>query len=303
MSVSVVIPAHGRGELLVRCLSSLAPKRQGGVAAEICVVDDGSGLDEDKIRSALGDASPKLVWRAFPSPRGRSAARNEGVRETSGDIVVFLDSDMEAEPGFLDAHEAVHREHPRSAAVGRIGWPRGGGFLRYIGTRGAAKLAPGDPMPPWYFVTGNASIERRDLPAGDPFDEAIPGWGGEDLDLGLVLERAGVGFVQAPGAAAFHHFNGTLVGHLARTRSYGRDSLPVLVGKHPELRRILRLHLLDSALWRTLVSDAVFPPVSALARMLDALPLPAALYDYLTFASYARGWLDAGAVLSKDTRS
>ncbi len=210
---------------------------------------------------------------------------------------------MEVAPGFLEAHAAVHREHPRSVAVGRIVWPRGGGFLRYIGSRGAAKLRPGDPVPPWYFVTGNASIERKDLPPGDTFDGSIPGWGGEDLDLGLALARVGVGFVHAHDAAAFHHFTGTLSGHLERTRSYGRYSLPVLVGKHPELRRILRLNLLDSAIWRALVSDGVFQPVSTLARTFDAFPLPDALYDYLTFAAYARGWLDRSGGQLKEARS
>lgn len=301
MTLSVVIPAHGRAELLVRCLASLAPGRQGGVEAEVTVVDDGSGLDEGSIRSALGDASPRIVWRSFPMSKGRSAARNEGVRATSGDVVVFLDSDMEAEPGFLEAHAAAHRDHPRSVAVGRIVWPRGGGFLRYIGSRGAAKLRPGDPVPPWYFVTGNASIGRKDLPPGDPFDESIPGWGGEDLDLGLSLARNGVGFVHAPDAVSIHNFTGTLDGHLERTRSYGRYSLPVLVGRHPELRRILRLHLLDSAIWRALVSDVCVRPAAALARLLDAFPLPAVLYDYLTFAAYARGWLDADGVPVEDT--
>jgi GT2 family glycosyltransferase len=214
------------------------------------------------------------------------------VRATSGEIVVFLDSDMEAREGFLAAHLAAHRAQPRSAVIGRIVWPRGGGFLRYIGSRGAAKLAPGEKAPPWYFVTGNASVERRDLPGDAPFDETIPGWGGEDLDLGLALARTGVGFMYVPEAVSDHHFTGTLTGHLVRTFAYGRDSLPVLVGKHPELRRILRLNLLDSFTWRLAVSGAVYRPAAALALSLDRFPLPGALYDYLTFSAYARGWLE-----------
>ncbi|MHB9027169.1 MAG: glycosyltransferase family 2 protein [Candidatus Latescibacterota bacterium] len=290
MTLSVIIPAHGREELLVRCLRSLDRPVQGELGYEVCVVDDGSGLDEERVR-AKASASYPLAWVAFPAPRGRSAARNQGVRFTTGEIVVFLDSDMEAREGFLRAHIEGHRSIPRTAFVGKILWPRGGGFYRYIGSRGAAKLAPGQHMPPWYFVTGNASVERADLPGNHPFDENLPGWGGEDLGLGLELEKAGVRFGYAPEAAAFHHFDGTLRGHVQRTNEYGRGALPILVAQYPELRDILRLHLLESPVWRFLISNPVFHPALFAADLLDTLPLPAKLYDYLTFAAYARGFL------------
>jgi len=290
MDISVVIPAHGRTDLLVRCLVSLKRGRQGDGDYEICVVDDGGGIDERSVRDGAEPDYP-LVWRSFPVSRGRSAARNEGIRSTSGGIVVFLDSDMEAREGFLAAHSNRHRNRPRTAVIGGIEWPSGGSFLRYIGSRGVAKLTPGDEVPCRYFVTGNASVARSDLPAGNAFDETLPGWGGEDLDLGLRLREAGVTFVSAPEAASYHHFDGDLRGHVARTRLYGEKTLPVLTGRRPELARDLRLDLLESPLWRAAVSGAVAGPVCLAARIFDRLPLPDAVFDYLTFAAYARGWL------------
>lgn len=292
MILSVIIPAHGRDVLLVRCLKSLDRSIQGDIEYEVCVVDDGSGLSEMDVREAAA-VSYTLLWRGFDSSRGRSAARNEGVRATSGDIIVFLDSDMEARPGFLRAHRDAHRTHPHAAILGKIIWPKGGGFNRYIGSRGAAKLGPGLDAPPWYFVTGNASVERADLPPDRPFDEAISGWGGEDLALGLELAKRGVRFTYIPGAVSFHHFTGTLMDHVTRTGEYGLGSLPILVNRHPELMRILRLDALDSPVWRLLVSAPVFRPVYAAARLLDVFPLPSPVYDYLTFSAYARGFLRA----------
>ena len=58
----------------------------------------------------------------------------------------------------------------------------------------------GDPVLPWYFPTGNSSIERSDLPGNNPFDETLPGWGGEDLDFAMKLKAAGVSFIYAPKA-------------------------------------------------------------------------------------------------------
>lgn len=290
IELSVIIPASGRPDLLVRCLASLAADRIG-TPFETCVVDDGSGLDEQAIRKAASVSYP-LQWISGNVKRGRSAARNDGVETSRGRIVVFLDADMEVRPGFLATHIAVHRESPRIAAIGRILWPKGGSFLRYIGSRGIAKLKPGDTVPPWYFMTGNASVERADLPSLRPFDETLAGWGGEDLDLGLRLAGAGVRFTAARDAVARHHFTGSFREHLARTSAYGLAVLPVLAARHPEIMHITRLERLSSPLRRFLVGDICFRPAGFLAEKLDFLPLPDALFDYLTYTAYARGWME-----------
>jgi len=289
MTLSVIIPAHGRSALLVRCLKSL--DRRADIEYEVCIVDDGSGLDESTIR-ASADVSYPLIWRSFNIPRGRGAARNEGIQFTFGEIIVFLDSDMEIEDGFLEAHRNSHRNHSHTATIGTIIWPRKDSFTGYLGTRGIAKLKEGDPVPPWYFVTGNASIERNDLPGENPFDESLSGWGGEDLDLGMKLHARGVTFTYAPAAVSFHNFTGDLTTHVTRTFMYGRSTLPILINRYAELLLITRLHLLDSLAWRFLVSKIVFMPVLFVANMCGVFPLPAKLYDYLTYAAYARGWLE-----------
>lgn len=293
MSLSVVIPAHGRVELLVRCLRSLNGDVQGDLDYTVCVVDDGSSIDEGYIRDKV-HPTYTIIWRAFQSNRGRSVARNEGVETTTGDIVVFIDSDMEARRGFLNAHLRWHENHPHTVAIGTIIWPKGGGFQRYIGSRGVHKLAHGNPVPPWYFVTGNASVRRSDLPGERPFDEELGGWGGEDQDLGMRLHAAGIRFVHVPEAETFHHFEGTLEQHIRRTRLYGRNTLPELVGRHPALREAVRLDVLDTAAGRICVSKPVFSALYLFARLADWMPLPAKLYDYLTFAAYARGWIEGG---------
>ncbi len=290
MKLSVVIPASGRQDLLITCLDSLRQDADPSIDCEICVVDDGSGLDADVIRARFVTGHG-FIWKSFSSPKGRSAARNKGVRSTSGDIVIFLDSDMEVRPGFLRAHHDTHAANPGSAVIGLIEWPQTGAFHRYIGSRGVWKLASGDTVPPWYFVTGNASVRRADLPDQEhPFDESLPGWGGEDLALGLALKDNGVTFVHAPGASSFHHFDGDLRGHMRRTKSYGHHVLPILIARRPELEMVLHLDLLESPLWRFLVSAPVRVPVYHAARLLDFLPLPSPVFDYLTFAAYANGY-------------
>ncbi len=50
------------------------------------------------------------------------------------------------------------------------------------------KLAPS----PAYLVTANAAVEKAALLHAGPFDEAFPGCGWEDFELGLRLKRLGI---------------------------------------------------------------------------------------------------------------
>lgn len=295
MTATVVIPVYGKPDLLVRCLRSLDTPIQGAAEYNICVVDDGSGIDQETIRQKATLSVP-LTWVSFDANRGRSAARNEGVRAAQGDVIIFLDSDMEACPGFVRAHIDAHSANSHTACIGHIDWPSGGGFIRYAGTRGVAKLLPGDTPPPWYFVTGNASVMRADLPPGDPFDETLPGWGGEDLDLGLRLRDNGVSFRYLPEAKSYHHFDGTLAQHLKRMERYGSDMVPTLVKRHPEIVNILKLTLLEKPIYRFMINGIFFHIVWFIASLLDFFPLPSITHDYLTFAAYARGYLKGGHV-------
>ena len=289
MILSVIIPASGRCDLLMKCLKSL--DENVDFEYEVCVVDDGSGLDESKIRAETHVSYP-LLWRSFDIPKGRSAARNEGIQSTTGEIIVFLDSDMETRDGFLEAHLNSHKQNPHAAVIGRIIWPKNGSFLKYIGSRGVAKLKRNEPVPPWYFVTGNASIERNDLPSNPAFDESLPGWGGEDLDLGMKLNNHDMAFIFQPEAISFHNFDGDIRNHVNRTFLYGRNALPVLIERYPDVLQITRIDLLNSLFWRFSVRNIIFYPLLSFSIVFDKLPLPAKLFDYLTFAAYARGWLE-----------
>ena len=86
-SVSVVIPAHNAEATIGPTIESV--RRQTIRDVEIIVVDDGST-----------DDTPAQVQRCGPAIRylrqkqqGVSAARNYGLRESTGEFVAFLDGD------------------------------------------------------------------------------------------------------------------------------------------------------------------------------------------------------------------
>jgi len=108
--VSVVIPCYGQAHLLPTAIESALG--QEGAAVDVVVVDDGS---PDDVRA---------VTRRYESVRyvrqgnqGLSAARNTGLRESSGEYVAFLDADDRLLPGGLAAGLACFARHPESAFV------------------------------------------------------------------------------------------------------------------------------------------------------------------------------------------
>jgi GT2 family glycosyltransferase len=197
LRLSVVVPTYNRSEVLRVCLASLARQTLSSDQFEVLVVDDGSTDDTESVVGSFRGALPVRYLRQ-PQNRGRAAARNRGIREASGDVVVFVDSDVFPVPGFLAAHRSVHLASPR--AVGR------GPLLltsHLDDPFGKPPLLP-DPSPA-FLDTANASVRREHLLAAGGFDEEFRHYGWEDADLGLRLRRMGLRRVYDRRALAYHY--------------------------------------------------------------------------------------------------
>ncbi len=111
LTVSVIIPTYNRARLVVEAIeSALAQTR---VPDEILVIDDGS---TDNTQAALERfGAPVHVLRQ--ANRGRSAARNTGIREATSDAVIFLDSDDLLLPGAIEEFVSVLEGRPEVDVV------------------------------------------------------------------------------------------------------------------------------------------------------------------------------------------
>ena len=96
-AVTVVVPTRGRAAYLEVTLGSLLRQRTG-TPHEIIVVDDGSA---DATRDVAARAGVRCV--SHGASRGLNAARNTGIREGRGLLLAFVDDDVEAPPGWLEA--------------------------------------------------------------------------------------------------------------------------------------------------------------------------------------------------------
>jgi len=103
--ISVVIPCHNYGALLEDAVASV--ERQTRPADEVVIIDDGSTDETPEVVARLQARLPQL--RAVRREPARGAARtfNDGVRHSTGELVVILSADDRLSDNYLECMEAA----------------------------------------------------------------------------------------------------------------------------------------------------------------------------------------------------
>ncbi len=123
---SIVIPTRARAPYLEVALASIAPQARAA-GAEVLVIDDAGPSPGARAQAERFGAR----YEPHERPRGLNVARNTGVERSGGELVVFVDDDIEALRGWLAALLNAAREHPdvdvfagpiRPCLEGRGGW-------------------------------------------------------------------------------------------------------------------------------------------------------------------------------------
>ena len=179
-SASIVVPTRARPDYLRVALASIAPQATAA-EAELLVVDD-SGESEQTRRLAHRFGAR---YEAHSGPLGLNVARNTGVASTQGDLVVFVDDDVQVGDGWLDALLGAARHHPSvDVFTGPIRPRLEGRPPRSCGREGAqiTSLDLGPRDTPTRFAWGaNMAIRRSALERVGPFDVSLE-YGGDEQE-------------------------------------------------------------------------------------------------------------------------
>lgn len=179
-AVSVVLCTHNRAGFLRETLPTIIRQSVPVVEWELVVVDNGSTDDTPKVIDECSRDAPNVRYVHEPE-LGLSAARNRGIAETHGDIVVFVDDDVLAPPNWLRDLVGGFERFAEAAAVGgrvelalpgpRPDWlpPELDGFLAAFDCGGAAALLP----PPTSPVGANMAVRRSWLEELGPFKTSL----------------------------------------------------------------------------------------------------------------------------------
>ena len=99
VALSVIIPAKDVAPYIGDTLASLV--RNDRPDFEYIAIDDGSGDDTPNIIDDFRKRLPNLRMLQNPAPTGLSSVRNQGVAESSGRYITYLDGDDWFAPGYL----------------------------------------------------------------------------------------------------------------------------------------------------------------------------------------------------------
>ena len=267
-SLTIAICTRDRPELLEGCLRSL--RAAGSDPAEVLVVDNAP--TDGRTREVATAAGVGYVVEPCP---GLDIARNRALATDGGEVLAFVDDDVEVDRHWRDAllrAWAAHRD--ADALTGQIlpleletdaqvAFERRGGFrggnrtIRYEGQDRDDN--PTYPYSPGMFGAGaNLSVRRRAALRLGGFDDALdtgpPLPGGGDIDMLQRIVRTGAPLVYEPRAVVFHRHRRDHDGLRRQYDSWGRSAMAVVAKTYrsdpagrPKLRRYVRWFLTTQA--------------------------------------------------------
>ena len=215
LATAVVIATCGRPELLRRTLESLASARLPGSVREVLVVENGGAQGAREVVDALRDRLP--IRYLLMEDGNKSRALNRALRETSADLVYFLDDDVLLEEATVESYvETAARYGPGHHFSGPLvaDWEvEPPDWLKPYLPPSAAGWDKGDEEKYYdhpYFIGSNWAAFRDDMLAAGGFKEHIgpgspTGALGDERDLQQRMLDAGNRGVYLPDARIWHH--------------------------------------------------------------------------------------------------
>jgi GT2 family glycosyltransferase len=223
----------------MRLLQSLSRQTLPPDRFEVVVIDDGSRVPVlSQVDPRRYDFSLSVLGQQNAGP---AAARHRGALEAHGEILVFVDDDMDLPPHFLETHLGYHARDRPTAVLGRYASDpdiaQKSLFERYHGLKWdelSRAIADGRlRVDGTLLATGNVSMRRADYFRTGGFDASL--LRAEDMALGLALEEIGVDLVFSDAAYSVHLSDHTAPEKWrARARLHGQLE-PRIATRHPTM--------------------------------------------------------------------
>ncbi len=117
--LTVIICTYNRAKYIGNLLDSIAKNDIDTSEYEIVLVDNNCTDNTHAICDAFARVHPEITFRYVVEPeQGLSAARNKGIHEAKGDILVYIDDDALVDTDYLRIYAEHFADNPKTMAAG-----------------------------------------------------------------------------------------------------------------------------------------------------------------------------------------
>ncbi|MBR1716085.1 MAG: glycosyltransferase family 2 protein [Paludibacteraceae bacterium] len=117
--LTAIICTYNRARYVGKLLESIAANDLAKTEYELLLVDNNCTDNTREVCEAFAAAHPDVIFRyTTESEQGLSAAKNRGIKEAKGDIIVYIDDDALVDPWYLRTYAEWFATHPETMACG-----------------------------------------------------------------------------------------------------------------------------------------------------------------------------------------
>jgi|GEM_PF-117891 len=221
IKVSLIISTYNQPQFLDTALQSAV--EQTRLPDEIIIADDGSGEETAKIVNDWKSKTPVKIIHVWQENTGfrLAANRNNGIAVSSGDFLIFLDSDCFLHKNYVEDY--ISFAAPNYFVCGtRVNIrPKRKDYILQTGDRRISLFSWGTSKKPHAIRSRLLSMLRKkggmagasfaawknDIERINGFNEFFVQYGGEDADIAIRLEKSGVKMKKMVHWGIAYHFD------------------------------------------------------------------------------------------------
>ena len=301
--VSIIIPAYNAEMTIEDLVKSVSQQTFPKDDYEIIIVNDCS---TDRTSEILIELQHSFNFKILSHEKnqGLACTRNTGIKNSTGRILIFIDSDMTVGDHYIENHVNFHN---KKQVVGVLGGILPAEQLKidkyqkylYKTKRGIKKYSLQKPIPFNAFIFGNTSIKREVIAECGMFDENIKIYGGEDTEFAFrINQKYPQGLFATCALRAKHNHYRTFYDSLKNLSNFAKTNIPYIIRKHPQMSRLYGIKYLsknydNSTIFHRVIGNIIclhtFYYVSKIFYNLSPFPLSAIFTRMMMASKLFRG--------------
>ena len=218
--VSIVVPVYNAYETIKECIESILDNDYPKELTEILAIDDGS---TDKTLELLEEIKDNRLKILVQDHGGPAKARNLGIHESKGDIIIFTDSDCISPKDWLK--KMTERIKEDKVIGGGIEPSEGYTIWERFEQNRRDRLYGKEEKTADLLPSCNLAVKKEILNEVNGFDERFKYASWEDYDLCNRIHAKGYSIYYYPDIHILHKHSTTFKGILKKAYTHGRENI------------------------------------------------------------------------------